>query len=71
MFNFTHALRHTETGGYYTGEAGDHWVAPPSLNHPPYTYTEKGAESKLATFQSMGFNFTIVRCDLIRYNLKG
>ena len=61
MMEFNYALQHTETGLLYTGETGDHWIAKPSLDHPPFTYTALGASRKAATFQNMRLPFIVKR----------
>ena len=48
-------LRSASTGLYYTGEAGENWVAKPSLDHPPFGFTCEGACRKAAIFNNGGF----------------
>ena len=58
---FPYALVHVDTGLIYTGESGPHWIAKPSLDHPPFTYTALGASRKLHMFLNMGHNFIVKR----------
>jgi len=67
MFTFTHALRHSDTGLFYTGEAGETWVASPSLDHPPFTFTLIGAEKKANSLYNSGHFFDIVPTDSISW----
>jgi hypothetical protein len=50
---FSYGLRSRSTGLYYTGEAGDNWLRPPSLEHPIFRFTEKGAYYKRDMFRRM------------------
>ncbi len=58
---FPYALVHVDTGLIYTGESGPNWIAKPSLDHPPYTYTALGASRKIDRLYDLGHFFTMKR----------
>ena len=61
---FNYALHSVSTGKFYTGEAGENWVAFESLDHTPFRYTMDGAYRKAAVLNNGPFairDFIVVR----------